>query len=94
MVAASVANQTSIGNGAGCLLLACFVAAVVVLSGRLPIYSTAKGSYILGLSPAFRVLAAAGCEPLLRWRWTRFGLLTILSSWAFAVHVAFCCVKF
>jgi hypothetical protein len=70
------------------------VAAVVDLWIRLPIYSTCKGSYLLGLTPVFGALAAAGCEPLLRWRWTRVGLLTILGSWAVAVHVAFWCVKF
>ena len=75
-------------------LVSCFVAALVDLWIRLPIYSTCKGTYLLGLSPAFGVLAAAGCEPLLRWRWTRVGLLTILGSWATAVHVAFWCVKF
>ena len=75
-------------------LVGCFVAAVVDLWIRLPIYSTCKGSYLLGLSPAFGVLAVAGCEPFLRWRWTRVGLLTILGSWAIAVHIAFWCVKF
>ncbi len=75
-------------------LLVAFMVAVVDLWIRLPIYSTVKGSYLLGLSPVFGVLAAEGCEPLLRGRWTRAGLLTILGSWAVAVHVAFWCVKF
>ena len=76
------------------VLLVLFVAAVVDLWIRLPIYSTCKGSYLLGLTPVFGVLAAAGCEPLLRWQWPRVGLLTILGSWAVAVHLAFWSVKF
>ncbi len=78
----------------GALLLAAgcvgaYVVAVIDLHTRLPIYSTAKGSYLMGLSPALGILAAAGAEPLLRVRWLWPAVVTWLACWVFAAYRAY-----
>ena len=58
-------------RGLALAALALFVAAQLWLYLTLPIYSTAKSTYALGLTPVFGFLAAAGCGPLVRGRWSR-----------------------
>jgi photosystem II stability/assembly factor-like uncharacterized protein len=52
---------------------------------RLPIYSCAKATYLLGLTPAFALLAAAGFAPLLDRTWTR----SLVHGWLVGSGVAF-----
>ena len=69
--------------------IAIYLAAVVDLYVRLPIYSTAKATYTLGLLPCYAVLAAAGAAPFLRFRLSRAILFSALSCWAVAAYAAY-----
>jgi hypothetical protein len=66
-----------------------YLAAIVDLYIRLPIYSTAKATYMVGLVPCFAILAAAGAAPFLRFRATRAVLFASLTCWAVAAYVAY-----
>jgi len=71
----------------GTLLL--FLAAVFDLYVQLPIYSTAKSTYMLGLLPCFAILAAAGAEPFLGNKLSRSITIASFSCWAFAAYAAY-----
>ena len=70
-----------------------YFAAVMDLYVQVPIYSTAKASYMLGLLPCFAVLAAAGAAPLLRSRLTRSIFFALLSCWGTASYAAYFCLS-
>jgi Dolichyl-phosphate-mannose-protein mannosyltransferase len=69
--------------------IATYIAAIVDLYVRLPIYSTAKATYSLGLLPCYAVLAAAGAAPFVRFRIPRAILFAALSCWAVAAYAAY-----
>jgi len=69
--------------------LALFIAVVLDLYIQLPIYSTAKSSYTLGLLPCYALLAAAGAEPFLGNRITRSITIAAFSCWVFAAYAAY-----
>jgi hypothetical protein len=69
--------------------IAVYLAAIVDVYLRMPIYSTAKATYMLGLIPCFGVLAAAGAEPLMRFRWFRGLVFAALACWAVAAYAAY-----
>jgi Dolichyl-phosphate-mannose-protein mannosyltransferase len=66
-----------------------YLAAMVDIYLRMPIYSTAKATYTLGLLPCYGVLAGAGAEPLLRFRWLRGLVFAALACWAAAAYAAY-----
>jgi hypothetical protein len=66
-----------------------YVAAIADLYVRLPIYSTAKATYTVGLVPCYAVLAAAGAAPFLRFRVLRAALFSGLACWAVAAYAAY-----
>jgi hypothetical protein len=66
-----------------------YLAAVVDLYIRLPIYSAAKATYLLGLVPCIAVLAAVGAAPLLRFRVSRALVLSAVTCWGVASYVAY-----
>jgi hypothetical protein len=66
-----------------------YLAAILDLYVRLPIYSTAKATYMVGLVPCFALLAAAGASPFLRYRLLRAVVLSSLACWAVAAYVAY-----
>ena len=68
---------------------AIYLAAETDLFVRLPIYSTAKATYMLGLLPCYGLLAAAGAAPWLRFRVFRVLLLAAISCWGAAAYVAY-----
>ena len=70
-----------------------YFAAVMDLYLQVPIYSTAKASYMLGLLPCFAVLAAAGAAPLLHSRLTRSVFFALLTCWGTASYVAYFCLS-
>ena len=72
---------------AGCVVL--YLAAIADLYLRLPIYSTAKASYALGLLPCYGLLFAAGAEPLLRVPVLRAFLVAWMTCWAAAAYLAY-----
>jgi hypothetical protein len=69
--------------------LVVYVAAFVALYAMLPIYSTTKSTYSLGLLPCYAVLTASGLEPFLRGPLTRAVAAGYLSSWAACSYLAF-----
>jgi len=69
--------------------IALFLGAMMDLYIRLPIYSTAKASYTLGLLPCYAVLAAAGAEPFLRYRIVRSVAVVVFACWGFAAYAAY-----
>jgi hypothetical protein len=69
--------------------IAVYLAAMVDVYLRMPIYSTAKATYTLGLIPCYGVLAAAGAAPLMRFRWLRALVFAALACWAVAAYAAY-----
>ncbi|MBL9123244.1 MAG: hypothetical protein JNG90_06395 [Planctomycetaceae bacterium] len=69
--------------------IAIYLAAVTDLFLRLPIYSTAKATYTLGILPCYALVAAAGATPLLRWRWTRAAILAAITCCGTAAYLAY-----
>ncbi|MBX3423098.1 MAG: hypothetical protein KF752_16195 [Pirellulaceae bacterium] len=69
--------------------IAIYVAAIFELYLQVPIYSTAKASYMLGLLPCFAILAAAGSKPLMDNRWIRSITYALLLTWATTVYTAY-----
>ena len=69
--------------------IALYLAALVDLYVRLPIYSTAKSTYTLGLLPCYAILIAAGAAPLLRTRIGHGLAMSALACWATAAYVAY-----
>ena len=70
-----------------------YFAAIIDLYVQIPIFSSAKSSYALGLLPCFGILAAAGAEPLLHLRILRSVMVGALSCWATSSFFAFFCLK-
>lgn len=66
-----------------------FLGAVVLLYFRVPIYGSAKASYLLGLQPCFGMLAAVGLQPLTRSRTGAAFLTGFCACWFAAVFFAF-----
>jgi hypothetical protein len=69
--------------------VAIYLTAMVDLYVRLPVYSTAKATYLIGLLPCFGVLAAAGAAPLLRFRLFRALVFSAIGCWGLASYVAY-----
>ena len=72
-------------------VIAVHLLAIVDLWLRLPVYSTAKGSYLLGVVPAIGIVAAAGAGSFLGQGWPRRLFLSALLTWAAAGFIAFTC---
>jgi hypothetical protein len=69
--------------------VAVYLAALVDFYVRLPIYSTAKATYLLGLLPCLAILAAVGAAPLLRFRVGRALVFSTLTCWGIASYLAY-----
>lgn len=69
--------------------IALLMAAMVHLYLTLPIYSTAKATYTLGLLPCYAALAAYGLEPIMRRAWTRTLIWAILIPWALSAYLGY-----
>jgi len=69
--------------------IAVYLAAMVDVYLRMPIYSTAKATYTVGLIPCYGVLAAFGAAPLMRFRWLRALVFAALACWAVAAYAAY-----
>lgn len=80
---ARAASALSIG------LVAVYLAAILDLYMRLPIYSTAKATYMLGLTPAFALLFAMGTDWIGRNAWTRRAIIGLFAAWLVAAYLAF-----
>jgi hypothetical protein len=69
--------------------VALYVAAIGALYLRLPVYSTVKASYTLGLAPCYGVLIARGFDSLPRHPLLRAGLAGWLAAWLAVVFRAY-----
>jgi hypothetical protein len=71
------------------LTVGIYLAALSNLYLRLPVYSAAKGTYLLGLLPCFAVLAAAGFDALRGLRGIGNIVFAALLTWATCVYAAY-----
>jgi hypothetical protein len=69
--------------------LAIYFAAMLSLFFKLPIYSTAKATYTLGLIPCYALLAAAGFTMLLHNRVLRAFVYAWMTCWAVCSYLAY-----
>jgi hypothetical protein len=70
-------------------LLILYLGAAFHLYAGIPIYSAAKGSYLLVLAPCLGALAAWGAEPLLRRRFGQALVAIVLGAWLSHAALAF-----
>jgi hypothetical protein len=71
------------------IALMLYLAALLYLYLKLPIYSTAKATYTLGLMPLYGMLAAIGFRPMLENKWLRatvYGWLTCFGVSAYCSY--------
>ncbi|MCZ6834178.1 MAG: hypothetical protein O7G85_00235 [Planctomycetota bacterium] len=71
------------------MCLVVYLMAVLDLYWRLPIYSTAKGSYLLGLLPCVALLVAGGVAPLTRAPVGRAIVTTLICTWGLIAYLAY-----
>ena len=83
----SSGSADGIALAAGTVIL--YLVALLWVSLEVPIYSTMKASYTLGLLPCYGVLAAAGFDALPRRAWLRVPVAAGLASWAVFAYVAY-----
>lgn len=60
---------------------------------RLPVYSTCKATYLLGVAPAIGLIAAAGAGPFMTTTIGRRTLGAFFTAWCGAVAIAFFCIS-
>jgi hypothetical protein len=70
-------------------LVAVYFAAILDLYLRVPIYSTAKATYTLGLAPAYALLFAAGADRLAASKLGRTSTWVLLTCWMVAAYAAY-----
>lgn len=70
-----------------------FLAGVVYLYLKVPIYSQAKASYMLGLTPCFAVLFVSGARFLLRRTVVRAAFYGWMACWAVSAYLSFFVVR-
>lgn len=80
-------ERRGLSFAAGCVVL--YAAAILIVYLRLPIYSTGKASYMLGVTPCLALLAASGLDALSSIRAVRAALYGFLTCWAVAVYAAY-----
>jgi hypothetical protein len=66
-----------------------YLLAVFYLFLVLPIYSTAKATYTMGLTPCYAVLGAAGLNVLMRGRISRAIVIGLIACWAIGAYAGF-----
>lgn len=74
------------------LLVACIVVyftAEAYLYLNLPVYSTAKASYTLGLLPCYGILAMAGIQPFLKNIYVKSALCGFLAVWGSTIYLTY-----
>ena len=71
------------------LIVASFVAAILYVYLRLPIFSCAKASYMLGTLPCAGLLAAAGFDCVSSNRWMRAVTAAAVTGWAAIAYMTF-----
>jgi hypothetical protein len=69
--------------------LGLYLLAVIDLYLQVPVYSTAKGSYLLGLIPCLGLLVAGGAAPLIRLGFGRIVILPLLMTGGTVAYLAY-----
>jgi hypothetical protein len=69
--------------------VATYVLAVLVLYLQLPIYSTAKATYTVGLIPCYAVIGSVGLSYLMRGRFSRAAVAAWMTCWAATAYMAY-----
>ena len=69
--------------------LGLYLAALLYIYLVVPIYTTAKATYTVGLTPCFAVLAATGLDILMRRPFLRALVYACLACWAVAAYLAY-----
>ena len=73
----------------GVVCLGIYIVALLNLYLVLPVYSTAKATYLLGLTPVLGLLFAAGAGPALRRRGLRAVVYGLVVAWAASSYGSF-----
>ena len=71
------------------VMISTYLLAICDLWIRLPVYSTAKATYMIGALPCFGLLIAAGAAQILRYRVMRSMFYAFLSCWVLTVCLTF-----
>jgi hypothetical protein len=69
--------------------IAVYFAALLYLYVTVPIYSTAKATYTIGLVPCYAVICVTGLDYLTRTRYLRAAIYALLACWAVAVYSSY-----
>jgi hypothetical protein len=69
--------------------VASFALALVYMYLKLPIYSTIKASYMLGLTGCFGMLGACGLRPLMANAWLRAATFGWLACWGVSAYASY-----
>jgi 4-amino-4-deoxy-L-arabinose transferase-like glycosyltransferase len=94
LLGVAVAFRDGQGAGRGCKIFALvclvvYLAAMLNLYLHVPIYSTVKATYTLGLLPAYAVLGTAGLEVMMRGPISRALVGAGIACWAVAAYAAY-----
>jgi hypothetical protein len=65
------------------------ISVLLYLYISLPIYSTAKATYTLGLIPCYMVICLTGLELIMRNIYVRAFIYAVLSCWAVSAYMSF-----
>ena len=79
--------QRGIHFAASCIII--YVLAILYMFFTLPVYSTAKATYTLGLIPCYAVLCARGLDLLTRRPFLRATIYGVIACWAVSVYLSF-----
>jgi 4-amino-4-deoxy-L-arabinose transferase-like glycosyltransferase len=69
--------------------IAVYFAALLYLYVTVPIYSTAKATYTIGLVPCYAVICVTGLDYLTRTRYLRAAVYGLLACWAVSVYASY-----
>jgi hypothetical protein len=71
------------------IAVALYLEAMICLYVLVPVYSTAKASYTIGVTPCYAVLAAAGFVVVCRKRWSKAIAMAGLVCWAISAYAGY-----
>jgi hypothetical protein len=69
--------------------IAIYFSALLYLYATVPIYSTAKSTYTVGLIPCYAIIAVTGLDYLTRNRYLEAGVYALLTCWSVAAYASY-----
>lgn len=69
--------------------IAVFFAALLYLYVTVPVYSTAKATYTVGLIPCYAIMCVTGFDYLTRTRYARAAVYALLICWAVSAYSSY-----